>query len=506
MTDAPTTAPASPNATAGAEAPPDATALAELVCRGEVSPAELVEETIGRIERLDPVLGAVTVPMFPRARTHARAPLPDGPFRGVPLLLKDLGALLSGERYTAGMGVLRSAGYKAGVTSHVTQRFDDAGFVICGRTNAPELGLTVTTEPVATGPTRNPWDPQCSTGGSSGGSAAAVAAGLVTVAHAGDGGGSIRIPASECALVGLKPSRGRISHGPVAGQGWAGAATDGVLTRSVRDTAALLDVLAGPEPGDPYTAPPPLRPYRDEVGAAPGALRIGVVDALGGPAHPSVGAAVRSAADLLAELGHAVTDGHPTALEELDGLGRSQSTVIAVHVAAEVAAYEAELGSAIDLDDLEHETRMFTSWGRQVEATRYVDALDWQHAWTRRLLSWWRTDDRGSGFDLLLCPTTTVPPPPLGWLSDPATSGTRVRDMIQFTSPFNTSGQPAISLPLWWDEDGLPIGVQLVAAANREDVLVRIAAQLEAARPWAYRTPPIFATSGPEVLTPDDMP
>src|SRR4249920_2281462 len=252
----------------------DATAQADLVRRGEVSPKELAEAAIARIEAVNPQLDAVIRTRFDAARLEADGDLPDGAFRGVPILFKDLGCLVEGEPTAFGLGPLRAMAWP--VTSYLAEQFRAAGFVPLGRTNVPELGTTVTTEPRSFPPARNPWDPGHSAGGSSGGSAAAVAAGLVPVAHANDGGGSIRIPASECGLFGLKPSRGRVSHGPDAGEGWMGATVDGCVSRSVRDTAAVLDAISGAMPGDPYTAPPPTRPFRAEPGADPGRLRIGV--------------------------------------------------------------------------------------------------------------------------------------------------------------------------------------------------------------------------------------
>src|SRR5881409_3063501 len=256
----------------------DATAQAELVRQRHVSPRELVDAAIARIERLNPKLNAVIIQRFEKARAEAAAPdLPAGPFRGVPFLLKDLVCHSAGDPYHAGMRLLRELEWVERYDTYLAARFRAAGFVFLGRTNVPELGPAPTTEPVAYGPTRNPWDTSRSPGGSSGGSAAAVAAGLVPVAHANDGGGSIRIPSSECGLVGLKPSRGRTSLGPDVGEGWGGLSVEHVVARSVRDTAAVLDAVAGYLPGDPYTAPPPARPFRDEVGAAPGKLRVGLL-------------------------------------------------------------------------------------------------------------------------------------------------------------------------------------------------------------------------------------
>src|SRR4051812_23160251 len=251
----------------------DATAQAELVSSGEASPTELVDAAIARVEALNPELNAVIHDLSEEGRQAAAGELPDGPFKGVPFLFKDIGAALAGQPFHLGSRVLKEVDFRIPVDTYLGQRFRDAGFVTIGKTNVPELGILPTTEPVAYGPSKNPWDTSRSTGGSSGGSGAAVASGMVPAAHANDGGGSIRIPASECGLVGLKPSRGRSSWGPDYGELWAGLAVEHVVSRSVRDSAAILDVVAGAMPGDPYFAPPPPRPFLQEVGANPGKLR-----------------------------------------------------------------------------------------------------------------------------------------------------------------------------------------------------------------------------------------
>src|SRR5580658_1610542 len=291
----------------------DACALAELVRAGTASPTELVDDAIARIEKLNPELNAVIRPRFEQARQEAAGVLPDGPFRGVPIVLKDLICDMAGEEIHEGMRALKEAHYVARRDQELARRLRGAGFVVVGRTNTPELGIVPTTEPLAYGPTRNPWDTTRSTGGSSGGSAAAVASGMVPVGHANDGGGSIRIPASECGLVGLKPSRARVPLGPEWGDIMGGLVCELVVTRTVRDTAAILDAVAGPELGDPYAAPPPLRPYRDEVGAEPGRLRVGMQSAAFGGAvttHPDCVAATEAAGALLESVGHRVEPAH----------------------------------------------------------------------------------------------------------------------------------------------------------------------------------------------------
>lgn len=468
----------------------DATAQSELVRNGHASPAELVDAAIARIEKVNPEINAVIHERFEAARTEAAGPLPDGPFRGVPFLLKDLGVMMKGDPYHAGSRFLKAAGWRAPHDTALARRFLAAGVVVVGRTNTPELGSTVTTEPLAYGPSRNPWNPNHSTGGSSGGSAAAVAARLVPMAHANDGGGSIRVPASECGLVGLKPSRGRVTHAP-DGEGWMGATIDGVVSRSVRDTAGMLDCVAGYEMGDPYTAPTPARPYALEVGADPGRLRVGVLDhplQPGGMGHDECTAAVGGAVRLLESLGHHVEEGHPAALEESEFVSRF-ITIVAAATAADIAAMERDLGRTVGADDIEGDNLAFRAIGESISAPAYVEAVGWLHRWSRRVQSWWDED----GFDLLLTPTLAVPPPEIGYLSDPELGGQRVAEVLQYTAQFNITGQPAVSLPLHWTAEGLPVGVQLVAPFAREDVLIRVASQLEQAQPWADRTPLICA-------------
>jgi amidase len=471
----------------------DATGLAELVRLGEVHPTELVDAAIDRIEKLDPELNAVIHPRFDAARAEAAGPLPDGPFRGVPFLLKDIHAYSAGDPYHEGMRFLRDAGWRTSSDAYVTARYRAAGLVFVGRTNVPELGLVPTTEPEAHGPTRNPWDPTRSPGGSSGGSAAAVAAGLVPAAHGNDGGGSIRIPASACGLVGLKPSRGRISLGPDCY--YSGLLNvEGTLTRSVRDTAALLDVAAGEMPGDPIVAPPPLRPFAAEVGAPPGRLRVGLLTQVPGEmatVHPDCVAAAEDAARLLESLGHTVEVDHPEALEAPEWGGR----FIVLWSAA--AAYNLEdwgrrVGRWVTADDVEPLTWALAEMGRSIPTPQALTAQSWLMENARQVVQWW-----ADGFDLLLTSTLVDLPTPLGEFAavpdNPLAALLRSTSFCPFTPPFNVSGQPAISLPLAESSEGLPIGVQLVAAYGREDLLLRVASQLEQARPWTHRLPAIHA-------------
>jgi amidase len=349
------------------------------------------------------------------------------------------------------------------------------------------MATSCTTEPLAYGATRNPWDLTRSAGGSSGGSAAAVAAGLVPVAHGNDMGGSIRFPASMCGIVGLKPTRARTTLGPDFGEYWGPLTHEFVLTRTIRDTAAVLDAVAGPGTGDPYTAPAPLRPYRDEVGAPPGRLRIGFRTRRrdGRASHPDCVDAVEATAQLLEDLGHVV---EPVDLDALDvPIDHAFGAVMTVAIGRDVARWSARLGRDIT-PDLEPMNAMIAQAAPAITAAQYVDGLDDMFAWSRQVGAFW--DDA----DVLLVPTSPEPPVPLGLLApDRLDTLGLMPDLVSFTSPFDLTGQPAISLPLHWNADGLPIGVQLVARYGREDELVRLAAQLEAARPWADRRPPLSA-------------
>lgn len=464
----------------------DATGQAELVRTAQVGARELTDAAIAAAESRNPAINAIIHPRFDVARAEAEATdvAHAGPFAGVPMVVKDLGCSMAGEPAHGGTRALKAIDYRAPHDSALYRRFRRAGFVVIGRTNTPEWGSTITTEPVAYGPSRNPWNPEHSTGGSSGGSAAAVAAGIVAVGHANDGGGSIRIPASECGLVGLKPTRGRVSAAPDVGESWAGYTINGAVTRSVRDAAAVLDAIAGYEPGDPYMAPPFSRPLRDEVGVTPGRLRIGVLRHGGGrEVHPECVAAVDATAALLSSAGHHVEESHPAPMFEA-AFSRRFLTVIAASTAFDVQSLEQLLGRPVTDDDLEPDNLLFGAMGRQISSVDYLAALHEQHQWCRRMLSWWHPGDHQHGFDLLLSPVIAAPPPPIGWLD-----GHRVPELMLFTAQFNVTGQPAVSLPLHRTADGLPVGVQLVAGYGREDVLVRIAAQLETAAPWPSIAP-----------------
>ncbi len=467
----------------------DCTAQAELVRRGEASPLELVDAAIERIEALNPRLDAVIRTRYEQARETAKGDIPDGPFRGVPILFKDLGCVEAGEPTSFGIGALRDVRWP--VTSYLADQFRAAGFVALGRTNVPELGTTVTTEARSFPPARNPWNPAHSAGGSSGGSAAAVASGMVATAHANDGGGSIRIPASACGLVGLKPTRGRVSQGPLIGESWAGATVDGTVTRTVRDAAAILDAISARMPGEPYYAPALSRPLRAEVGADPGRLRVGFVsraDVGAGLDDRECRTAVAHAVRLLDGLGHEVTDSAPDRLLE-DEFGRHFNVMIAADAELSFRGFERLLGRPIGDDEIEPRNAGYRSLGRSLDAVSYLASRAWIGTWARSVGHWWTTHD------VLVTPTVAAPPPELGWFTaaGPREEGRRIGGFIPYTAQFNMTGQPAVSLPLHWTADGLPVGVQLVAAYGREDVLVRLASQLETAAPWSDRRPLVAA-------------
>ncbi len=465
----------------------DATDQAALVASGQVSALELTEAAIERIEALDGQINAVTMRWFDHARAVAAGPLPDGPFRGVPFLLKDLWAHYAGQTLSNGNQALATAAPVSTQDTVLVGRFRAAGLVTLGRTNSPEFGTVPTTEPLAWGRTRNPWDPTRTPGGSSGGSAAAVAAGMVPIAHASDGGGSIRIPASACGLVGLKPSQGRISLGPFRDETALGVEL--CVSRTVRDTAALLDAVHGPGVGDTVIAPPPTGPYRAEVDRDPGRLRIGMLDHVprGGQLDPACRDAVHAAAGLLESLGHHVEPGYPAVLDD-GAAAASFGTMWATNMAMSIRRIAEQLGRELGPDDVELMNRAQADQARHATGVDYAAALAAATSFRRAVQQWW-----ADGWDLLLTPTLASPPLPLGSMDNdaehPFAPLVVAGGFVPFTPAFNMSGQPAISLPLHWSADGLPIGVQLVAAYGREDVLVRLAGQVERAAPWADRRP-----------------
>jgi len=468
----------------------DATAQAALVASGEVSPTELVQDAIGRIEALNPELNAVIHPLFDRARAQAAGPLPDGPFRGVPFLLKDLGAELAGTPFCEGTAV--AGDYHSTVDQEITKRFVRAGFVICGKTNTPEFGILPTTEPHRFGATHNPWNTMHSSGGSSGGSAAAVASGMVPVAHANDGGGSIRIPAACCGLVGLKPTRARVSAAPQYGDFMGGLVAEHVVTRSVRDCASILDAIAGPVPGDPYWAPP----LRGEsfsaalIGDRP-PLRMAVMTAspTGSAVHADCVVATDEAAGLCERLGHHVEVSNLAV--DGDAFTEHFINMWAGSNAWALADWEHRLGRTISEDEVEPLTWALVGVGRSVDAGRYLRSVQVLQALSRQIGEYFE------GIDVLITPTLAEPPAPLGTFDsppgEPLNGLFRAASYVPFTPPFNVTGQPAVSLPLHWNSEGLPIGVQFVGRFGDEETLLSLSAQLEASTPWANRRPPVGA-------------
>jgi amidase len=467
----------------------DATAQAELVRKKEVKPIELVEAAVDRIERVNPRLNAVVTPMFDQARAVASGSLPDGPFTGVPFLLKDLMAAYAGVPMAAGSRFLRDL--VPDHDSELVRRLKAAGVVVVGKTNTPELGILPTTEPQLFGPARNPWDPTRTTGGSSGGSSAAVAARLVPMAHANDGGGSIRIPASCCGVFGLKPTRARNPLGPDVGDVMGGLVVEHAVTLSVRDSAALLDATAGPDLGDPYCAPPPARPFRQEVGADPGRLRIAFTTrtATDVPVHADCAAAVRDAATLCASLGHTVEEAAPEVSGDL--LSQCFIAVWSSGCAWALESLAMLTGQTPGPEHVEPLTWALYEMGRRQTAPAYLTALTMLQIVARQVARFF------TRHDVWLTPTLGEPPVPLGTFDatpdNPLAGLFRAATFVPFTPIVNVTGQPAMSVPLFWNAAGLPIGTHFVGRFGDEATLFRLAAQLEAARPWIDRRPPICA-------------
>lgn len=466
----------------------DAIGQAELVHRGDAAPVELVESAIARIERLNPKINAVVTSMFDEALVTARAlpsgPLRDAPLAGVPFLLKDLGLTIGGVRQTDGSRSLRD--FVPRNTSELVRRYQRAGLVVLGKTNTPEFGNHSTTEPVLFGPTLNPWALDRTTGGSSGGSAAAVAVRMVPAAHGSDGGGSLRIPASCCGLVGLKPTRGRNSRSPMGDVG-ASLNVEHAITRSVRDTAAILDATAGPLPGDPFITPLPTRPFLAEVGSDPGRLRVGwtarpPVDV---PVAGECADAVQSTAVLLASLGHVVEEAEPTF--DGDAVFKAMGRIWAASNAAFARSIATLTGRRPEDDEFELTTREMIEVGRGLDAADLLDAFDALADASRAIAPFF---DR---YHVWLTPTIAQLPMPLGVLNKSYGGGMGWWHFDIGFNPWNPvaniTGRPAISLPLAWSSEGLPIGSLLTGRFGDEATLFRLASQLEAARPWADRRP-----------------
>ncbi len=467
----------------------DATAQAELVRTKQVKPIELVDGAIERIERLNPQLNAVITPMYDEARRVASGKLPAGPFTGVPFLMKDLGAMYAGVRQAMGSAFMKD--FVAPIDSELTRRQKAAGLIHCGKTNTPEFGLVPTTEPKLFGPSHNPWELDHTTGGSSGGSAAAVASGMVAMAHANDGGGSIRIPASCCGLFGLKPTRARITLGPLLGDIQNGLVNEHAVTRSVRDSAAILDATQGSMPGDPYVAPDPTRPYLQEVGADPGHLRIAFsrVTTTGTTLHPDCIAAVEDAAKLCQELGHEVVEDSPPI--NGDDLIQAFTILWGAGTAETIDTIAAFTGKQPKPEYFEVLTWALYEAGKETKAGDYLIAVGKLQMLGRVMANFHQR------YDLWLTPTLGAPPVPLGYLESPPDQPMlgfeRAAEFVPFTPLMNATGQPAMSVPLFWNEAGLPIGAHFTAPYGDEATLFRLAAQLEEARPWAHKRPPVSA-------------
>jgi len=459
----------------------DATAQAELVRRREVKPTELVDAALARIEQLNPGLNAVIATFDPRPGWAT------GPFAGVPFLLKDLAVEVAGTPFTEGSRWLAD-----NVSRHdqeLAVRYHRAGLSLVGKTNTCEFGLSPTVEPALFGATRNPWDPDRSTGGSSGGSAAAVAAGLVPMAHGNDAGGSIRYPAAWCGLFGLKPTRGRVPLGPEYGDLTGGICAEHALTRSVRDSAALLDAVSGPAPGDPYWAPPPRRPFREEAGADPGRLRIGICTRPRGGQYvdPAWAAAAIRAGELLEQLGHHVDEASPTGLDDPE-YGPALGVLFRAFTGWVIGYWIRRTGRPPADGEIEPQTRAYWESARRVTATDYLLAVGTMQRICRRVATWFAT------YDAWLTPTLGGAAPLLGELlgtaDNPLRGSRNAGRYLMFDGELaNVTGNPAMSVPFGVDEHGLPIGVHVLGRFGDEATLFRLAAQIEEARSWAHLRP-----------------
>ncbi len=462
----------------------DALGLAGLIKSGEITADDLLTAVLSRVDQRNPAINAIVQRFEERARNQIKAGLGDGCFAGVPFVLKDMSAGYAGTPTTGGSRFFET--YVATRNATLVDRYLAAGLVIFGKTNAPELGLCLATEPTLYGPCRNPWSLDRVPGGSSGGASAAVAARILPMAHATDGGGSIRVPASACGLFGMKPTRGRVPAGPEVGEGWNGLSHGHAVTLSVRDSAALLDATLGAAPGDPYGVAPPARPYLEETSTLPGKLRIGVSAHSHQGAVPSedVREGLISAAELCAELGHEVEWKDPAYDHEAFMMARLR--IIPANIRAVLLRRARALGREVTERDVEPVTWAMAEIGRTMAASDYLDAVVAMHKLGREFAAYHQR------YDVLLTPTNATEPVPLGWLSTKlnlATFRDRMNAFGGYTALFNMTGQPAMSVPLAWSANGLPLGMQFVAEFGREDVLFRLAGQLEKARPWFDKRP-----------------
>ena len=491
----------------------DGLGLAELVKSGQVKPLELIEAAIAAIERLDPQLNALTYKAYESARELAKEleqkPMPSALFAGVPFLLKDLRCNAAGMPTSNGTRLLKDVAFPR--DCEIVRRYKGTGTIILGRTNTPELGISPCTEPELFGPTRNPWQPERTPGGSSGGSAAAVAARLVPIASGSDGGGSLRIPASCCGIFSLKPTRGRTPTGPDTGEVWRGFATGHVLSRSVRDSAAMLDGIAGPEVGAPYMTPNPERAFLTETTVPPGPLRVAFSDRplVGNDSvHPDCQEGLQQTVKLLEELGHELVEAAPPV--EAEAFAMSFLTVVACELRADIEKVAAFVGRKPQRGDFEAATYVLGLLGKVTPAVEYAQALRYLQEAARGIGKFF------ADFDILLTPTLARPPIRIGELQPAGLKKLLVEaiarteagwllraldaiksiaqqsfDYTPYTMPFNVTGQPAMSVPLYWSEAGLPIGMQFVGRFGDEATLFRLAGQLERAKPWEGKMPPI---------------
>ncbi|MFN3280711.1 MAG: amidase [Tabrizicola sp.] len=468
----------------------DATALAALVASGEVTPSELLDAALAAVESRNPALNAVVLVQECVARKAIAEGLPRGPFRGVPFLIKDLG--IEAKDFPSHNGSRLFANTVYSGDSSIFQRIRATGVVTFGRTTSPEGGIGAATEAaVYGGPTRNPWNLDHTPGGSSGGAGAAVAAGIVAFAHGSDGGGSVRIPASSCGLFGFKPTRARLPDGPYAGEGWAGMAIDGFLTRSVRDTAVMLDACEGPDLGAPYVAPPLARGHAAAISRPPRRLRIGICDTTftGERIHPEVAEVVRATGRLLEGLGHVVEPARPRA--DVETMMRAWTDIVGIGTALSIRS---KIGDRPPRpDEVEGVGRGAWAHAQRLHPTRYLEAVGEIHAFGRQMAGFF-----DGGPDVLLSATLAEPPARVGRFNHDTEDYVAYRtgpDGIFAYSPFcavfNASGQPAASLPLGWSSTGLPIGVHLAAAFGQDELLISLCAEIERAAPWAGKRAPM---------------
>ncbi len=487
----------------------DGLGIAELVRKGEINPLEVMEEAVRRIEEHNPKLNAVVTKMYDSARSSVKAGLPAGPFTGVPFLVKDLMATVAGVPTSSGNRLLRNL--PAPVDSEMVTRWKKAGVVILGKTNTPEFGLSPYTEPETFGPTHNPWNLKRTTGGSSGGSGAAVSARLVPIASGGDGGGSIRIPASACGIFGFKPTRARTPTGPLLGEAWNGFAIEHVLTRTVRDSAAMLDATDGPDTGAPYAAPAKTRAFLGEVQAKTGKLRIAVTGTplMGKKVHPDVLKALENTVGLLKSLGHEIVEAAP----RFDGEAFSLAfiTILAAELRADIEETARTSGRKVSVADFDPASFGLGLLGTSLSAVQYAKASRYLQITAREIARF------SEGYDAFLTPTLSEPPFVIGKLQPSPIEKALIRvlgsingggimkaigiikplaaqtfEFIPWTPVFNVTGQPAMSVPLEWSPEGLPIGMHFVGKFGDEATLFRLAGQLEQAKPWINAVPPRF--------------